>query len=164
MTYSSIIRYISIRGLPRTHLHNLGMKLCILLDSNHCLLKPSKIVYTIPVLRYRASTDSSLTFTIDIFLLEITSPLRASIPLSSELQTQPLPTTLVRVSMSFKVKKRIFLIQTRQLLVAHPRRTFYSLSDDHFHTESSDHYNRLTSLLDLSILQSSKYHTITLKI
>jgi len=38
------------------------------------------------------------------------------------------------------------------------------LSDDHFHTESPDHYNRLTSLLDLSILQSGKHILLRLRI
>ena len=46
---------------------------------------------------------------------------------------------------------------SREWLACYPRRTFYSLSDDLFHSESPDHYNRLSSLLDLSILQSGKY-------
>ena len=46
---------------------------------------------------------------------------------------------------------------SREWLACYPWRTFYSLSDDLFHSESPDHYNRLSSLFDLSILQSSKY-------
>ena len=45
-----------------------------------------------------------------------------------------------------------------------PAVPFYSLSGDLFHTESPDHYNRLSSLFDLSILQSSKYLLLRLKI
>ena len=46
---------------------------------------------------------------------------------------------------------------SREWLACYPWRTFYSLSDDHFYSESPDHYSRLTSLFDLSVLQSSKY-------
>ena len=49
-------------------------------------------------------------------------------------------------------------------LACYPRRTFYSLSDNLFHSESPDHYNRLSSLFDLSILQSSKHILLHLKV
>jgi len=49
-------------------------------------------------------------------------------------------------------------------LACYPRRTFYSLSGNLFHTELPDHYNRLSSLLDLSILQSGKYLLLCFKI
>src|SRR5210317_1530511 len=52
---------------------------------------------------------------------------------------------------------------SRGRLACYPRRTFYSLSDNLFHSESPDHYNRLSSLLDLSILQSSKHILLCLK-
>jgi hypothetical protein len=53
---------------------------------------------------------------------------------------------------------------SKEWLACYPRRTFYSLSDNLFHTESPDHYNRLSSLLDLSILQSGKYILLCLTI
>ena len=53
---------------------------------------------------------------------------------------------------------------SKKWLACYPRRTFYPLSDDLFHTESPDHYNRLSSLFDLSVLQSSKQLLLRLKI
>jgi len=79
-------------------------------------------------------------------------------PLFFKLHTKELPTSHVKVATSRRQGRRFFYPHSYiKLLVAHPRRTFYSLSDDLFHSESPDHYNRLSSLFDLSILQSSKH-------
>ena len=53
---------------------------------------------------------------------------------------------------------------SKEWLACYPRRTFYPLSDNLFHTEPADHYNRLSSLFDLLILQSGKYILLRLQV
>ena len=64
--------------------------------------------------------------------------------------------TMLRCQMTPPTRSPAGWLAGRRRSMCHPRRAHCSLSDDLSHSESHDHQNRLSSLLDLSILQSGK--------
>ncbi len=75
---------------------------------------------------------------------------KAQISSFNRVFTQPRPTT------DMEVPNDSVDMDSWESSACYPRRTFYPLSDGPPHVEPPDHYDRLSTLLDLSVSQSGK--------